>query len=269
MDVVEPFVADGEAAIAMQPGERPLDDPARPTEPTAVRPETARQDRRDAAGAQGLAVPGRVVAAIALDAGHATAGTAGPTAQRRDRIDERDQHVDVGAVGRRQDRDERNALRFREEVVLGTRLAAIGWVRSSFFPPRNARSDELSTMARARSSWPRRRSSASSTSWTRRHTPACCHACSRRQQMVPEPQPISRGNRFHGRPVRSTNRMPVNTARSGWGFRPAYCRCRSGRGGSNGSTRSHRASSIENVAIGAALRYGNPTVPKRRLEYKD
>jgi hypothetical protein len=66
---------------------------------------------------------------------------------------------------------------------------------------------------------------------------------------VPEPQPISRGNRFHGSPVRRTNKMPVSTARSGWGFRPAYCRCRSGRFGSNGSMRSQSASSIENVAI--------------------
>ena len=43
----------------------------------------------------------------------------------------------------------------------------------------------------------------------------------RRRQVLPEPQPISSGSMCHGRPLRKTNRMPVSTARSGWGFRPA------------------------------------------------
>ncbi len=60
------------------------------------------------------------------------------------------------AVGRRQQGDQRDAARLRENVMFRPALTAIGWVRSSFFPPRSARSEALSTRARARSSWPRR-----------------------------------------------------------------------------------------------------------------
>jgi hypothetical protein len=172
------------------------------------------------------------------------------------------------SMRRRQDRDERDAVRVRDEMVLATRLAAIGWVRSSFFPPRNARRDALSTIACATSSCPRRRSSASNTACKRFQTPARCHRTSRRQQVVPDPHPISCGNMFHGSPLRSTNRMPVITARSGMGARPAYRRLRGLCFGNNGSINVHSSSSMENVAMRDRLRLGHATVPKLGKKYK-
>lgn len=54
---------------------------------------------------------------------------------------------------------------------------------------------------------------------------------SSREQVVSEPQPISRGSMLQGMPLRSTNRIPVTTARSGMRGRPARCpRPRRGRG---------------------------------------
>jgi hypothetical protein len=158
------------------------------------------------------------------------------------------------SVRRRQDRGERDASRIRDEVVFATRLAAIGWVRSSFFPPRNARSDALSTIARSISSWPRRRNSANNTACNRFHTPARCHRTKRRQHVVPDPHPISLGSMFQGNPLRRTKRMPVNTARSDSGLRPAYRRLRGLRFGSNGSINAQRSSSTENVAMSDRLR---------------
>jgi hypothetical protein len=69
-------------------------------------------------------------------------------------------------------------------------------------------------MAREKSilSAPRRR--ASNTSCNRSHTPAACQSRRRRQQVMPEPHPISLGRLSHGIPVVSTNRIPVNTGRA-------------------------------------------------------
>ena len=148
------------------------------------------------------------------------------------------------------------------------RLTAIGWVRSSFFPPRSARTEALSTMARARSSWPCARNSASSAAWRRRHTPACCQRTSRRQHVLPDPQPISFGSICHGIPVRSTNRIPVNAARSGTRGRPIFLKRRRGGFGNNGSIRVHKASSIRRFDMRDRLTFGHATVPIRRQQYK-
>jgi hypothetical protein len=72
--------------------------------------------------------------------------------------------------------------------------------------------------------------------------------------VTPEPQPSCGGSIRHGIPLRSTKRMPVRTARSGIGFRPAYWRRRERRFGSNGSSRFHSASSMIRSAMPDRLR---------------
>ena len=244
MDVVATFVTDREAAKAMEPGVCPFDYPPEDAETAAMRRASSRQDGDDALGTEAIAVRLRVVPTIALDhARFAPRATASP-AHGRERGDERGELRDVIDVGGRYLRDERDAVRVGDEVVLGTRLAAIGWVRSSFFPPRTARTDALSTTVQRWSSRPRRRSSASSVSCNRCHTPVRCHRTSRRQQVLPEPQPIWRGSICHGIPDRSTNKMPVRIARSGIGVRPCRCPRRRRRGGINGASRTQIASSI-------------------------
>lgn len=79
------------------------------------------------------------------------------------------------------------------------------------------------------------RSFASSTSCSRSQTPAACQSRRRRQQLMPLPQPISRGSRSQRRPVCRMNRMPVSTARSSSGLRPGYRERRGLGGGNNGS----------------------------------
>lgn len=262
------FVSHGEAAISMQPSQGPLHHPARPAQAAAVRRAALGQQRANPPTTEFVPVPLGIVAPIALHDPRPAPRRARTPAEGRNRVDQRQQLRDVMPVRRCQDRDERDAARVCDHVVLATGLAAIGGVRSSFFPPRNARREALSTIARATSSWPRRRNSASNTICRRFQTPARCQRTSRRQQVVPDPQPISCGSMFHGSPLRSTNRMPVKTARSGIGARPAYRRLRGFRFGNNGSIRVHRSSSMENVAMRDRLRLGHATVPNLDQKYK-
>ena len=249
MDMGISFVSNFQAPEGVEPSNRALHDPARFAESTAVRRADLGKHGRDAALAQALSVWLGTVAPVALDNLRLAQRAAVLSANGRNRLDQRIELRDVVAVRAAQDDRERDALGVDDEVMLAAELAPVRWVRASFFPASMARTEELSTMARAMSSWPRRRNSASSVSWMRCQTPASCHATSRRQQAVPEPQPISCGSRFQAMPERRTNTMPVSTARSGVGLRPAYRRLRGARAGSNGSMSDHSSSSISSLGI--------------------
>ena len=264
MDTRIAFVADRETAIAMQPGERAFDDPAGRAEPAARRRAPTREDGDDAAGPQPVAMGLRIVAAIPLQRAWPAARPTAPTPDRRQRRHERIELRNVVDVRGGQLRDERDPVGFRDEVVLGTRLAAIGWVRSRFFPPRSARSDALSTTAHRRSHRPRRRNSASSTSCKRCHTPARCQRTSRRQQVLPEPQPISFGNICQGSPARNTKRMPVSAARSWIRGRPAARPVRRRCLGSRGAIRAHRRSSISGWDMADRTKRSDPVQEPRQ-----
>ena len=262
------FVPDVEAPKPMQPGQGAFHNPAGASQAAAVRPPTFRQLAGDPAARELLAMRLGIVASIPLDEAGLPRGATRATAERWNRIDQRQQLGYVVPVRRREPRNNRNPVRVGENMMFRPGLAAIGRVRSRFFPPRSARSDALSTTARARSSWPRRRNSASNTRWRRFHTPARCQRTSRRQQVEPAPQPICGGSMFQGIPLRSTNRIPVSTARSGIGLRPAYWRSRRRRFGKSGSIRIHKSSSIRALGMCDRLATGHATVPSLRSRYK-
>jgi len=95
--------------------------------------------------------------------------------------------------------------------------------------------------ARDQSNCPAACSSASNSSCSRDHTPAVFHSSSRRQHVIPEPNPSSWGRNSHWIPVCSTNKIPHNTCRSGNRLRPGL-RNRRGLTGNNGSMRCHNSS---------------------------
>ncbi len=242
MDAVVAFIANGEATKPVEPGERALDDPAEHAKAAAVGRAATAEDRNNAVGGEAITMWLRIVATVALQ-------DVGPSANGGQ---VRDQGVDVGDVVDVRGRDmrhQRHPARIGHDVVFGPRLAAIGWVRSSFFPPRIARTDPLSTTVQRWSSRPRRRSSARRVSCKRCQTPARSHSTKRRQHVLPEPHPISHGNICHGNPPRSTNRMPVSAARSETRGRPPRRRARRRGFGSNGSRRAHSASSKRGCAM--------------------
>ncbi len=268
MNARSSFVTHVKSTEAVQPRQGALHDPSRAPETAAVRLTPFGELGGNAAPLQLISMRLRVVSAIALHQCRFAQRPTRPAAERRNRVGQRQQLRHVVPVRRREARDDRNPVRVGKNMMFRPGLTAIGRVRSSFFPPRSARREALSTTARARSSWPRRRNSVSKTRWSRFQTPARCHRTSRRQHVLPDPQPISFGNIFQGMPLRRTNRIPVSTARSEIGFRPACCRLRGRRFGSSGSIRSHKSSSTRAWLMPDRLAAGQATVPTPLSEYK-
>ena len=81
----------------------------------------------------------------------------------------------------------------------------------------------------------------------RSHTPPRCQSRTRRQHVIPDPQPSSCGSICQGMPLRRTNKMPMRHARSETRGRPPFGR--RGGVGKNGSTRSHNGSGSSAAAI--------------------
>jgi hypothetical protein len=112
-----------------------------------------------------------------------------------------------------------------------------------------AGTEALSIQARLQSMAPARPKRSNRTRCSLSQTPAACQSRSRRQHVIPDPQPISCGNISQGMPLFSTNRMPVSAARCGNGGRPPFGLGRSG--GSTGSMTAHNSSGIRGLAMPA------------------
>jgi len=244
------FIADSESAKPMQPCDGSFDDPAGFSQAAAVFGSASRNLRLDASGLERRSMGIRIIAAIGLDEVRFALRTPRFACNRGNRLDQRQQLGDVVAVGLGQNDRERNAFRVGEDVVLRAGTTAIGWVRSRFFPAPRARIEELSATTREKSIRSAPRSFDSSTWCSRSQTLARCHASRRRQQVLPEPQPISLGSICHGIPERSTNTIPVSAARLETPCeRPGFfLRRRLGRGRS-GSIMFHNSSSISGLDI--------------------
>jgi hypothetical protein len=250
MDVGAAFIANHEAAELIEPGKTSFDDPAMAPKFGSALDIAACDARADAAPAQRAPVDRIVVALVGVDFARALARSSAWTTDCRDAVDERDQPCAVVDVGGREVNDERDALSIHGKMPLRAGLAAIGRVRASVVAPFLAGTLALSTAARSQSiasAAPRRSSIAW---WMRAHTPACCHACSLRQQVMPQQRATSYGRYSHGMPVCRTNRMPRNASRGGTGGRPPFGRGRAG--GMSGSINAHKSSGRSCRAMPAA-----------------
>lgn len=135
---------------------------------------------------------------------------------------------------------QRNPVRIGDQVPLGARFAAIRGVGADRLAPLCVGSFALSRRARSHAmhpAWPRR---SSRVCCNRSQTPAACQSRSRRQQVTPDPQPISCGSSSHASPALRTKMIPVKQARSGTRGRPPFGF--GGSGGSRGATSAQRSS---------------------------
>jgi hypothetical protein len=248
VDVVAFFVAQAEAAILKQPTEDPFDDATMDAQPTAMFRVSLGDERLNAPLSQRHAdfLLG-VVSAIGEGFVGTLATASSRAFDRRDGIDQRDRLFGIMDVRAGVRDRQRRPLAVAHNMPLRAIFAAIGGIRSGVRPPKTARTEQLSIATCDQSISSTKPSSSSSTRQIFSHTPATCQSRSRRQQVIPEPQPSSWGRYSHGQPVRRTNKMPISTWRFGTRGRPPFGL--EGSDGSKGSINSHNDSDSNGLAM--------------------
>ena len=240
MDIGAAFVADGKPAEAIEPGLGSLDHPAMAAEFFAA-VDTAPCDAVDDAASSASGAAGScVIGFVGMQLGGPEARPATPALDGGNGVEGAFQPSAVVVVGRADQADQRSASSVDHNMALRARFAAIRRVRAAFASPFFAGTEDVSSAARLQSICSARPSRSRRARCRRSHTPIACQSRSRRQHVMPEPQPISWGSISQGMPERSTNKMPVNAARLPTGGRPPL-----GLGfsaGNNGSTIAHNSS---------------------------
>jgi site-specific DNA recombinase len=217
-----------------------FDHPAIAAQPLAALDPAPRNAGHDVAVPTILPTVRGIIALVRVQLVGPPAGASQGPLDRRDGVQHRRQRARVGAVGRAQAERERDPLPVDQQMLLAARLAAIRRIRAGNFAPLFAGTSRLSRQARDQSIWSAMPSWSSRTRCNCSQTPASVQSRRRRQQVTPQPQPISRGSSSHGMPLCSTNRIPVRAARSGTRGRPPLGL--GGSGGSSGAITSHSSS---------------------------
>ena len=265
MHLCKSFVAHSKTMEIMEPSMSTFDYPSIFSKATAMLGAALCKKGFDAPITQFLPVCFGVVCTIGVDGPRLFQRAPVDTTDGWNRVNERQQLGEVMTMCAGQDDRERHPICVGSNMVLRAWSRTIYGVRPSFWPAPIARTEDESTITREKSIWPAARNSPSSSSCNRSHTPASRQSRNRRQQVTPEPQPISAGRSRQRSPVRNTNKMPLNAARSGTGLRPGYFSRRGFGCGSKGSIRSHNSSSMIGLSISltSSLRrprliYGHP-----------
>ncbi len=250
MQIGAPLIADGEPAEAIEPGQRALHHPAMPAKPL-TRLDTAPGNARDKAPLPAGGATARVIVALVgvqlVRAPTGTATSAARLPERRDRVQRRFHEPRVVDVGRREPHGEGDASGVDHTMALRARFAAVRRIRPDVFAPLLAATLAESSQARDQSSLSASAKRCSSVWCRRSHTPACCQSRSRRQQVIPLPQPSSWGKSSQPMPLFRTNRMPVKAARSLMRGRPPLGL--GDAGGSSGATTAHSSSLTRGLLI--------------------
>jgi hypothetical protein len=239
VDVGPALVADREASKPMEPRERPLDHPTVPAKPLARLHPTPCDARGDPAVSAGTSAARKIVALVGIQLGRALPRRPASAMNGPHGVEQLLELLGVVLVRWAELDREGKPPRVYQHMVLRARFAAIRRM-AGLVAPFFAGTLDASSAARDQSMAAAACSSSSRTWCSARHTPASFQSRSRRQQVMPLPQPISWGSISHGMPLRRTKRMPVRAARSGTGGRPPFGVRR--RFGSSGAIRAHNLS---------------------------
>ena len=241
MDIGPSLIADGQPAVPVEPGQGALHHPAMAAQPLAGVDAFAGDAHPDVALGKRPATARDVVGLVGMQLVRALAAPAVGLLDRRDGIEQLLEDDRVVAVGRRSGAWPAGGRRGRSQCGVSCPVCRDpwGWDRPRRPPfgrdagavQRGPAPVDLAGFAEAIE---QERDGA------RSQTPASCQSRSRRQQVIPEPQPISWGSISQGMPVFSTKMMPVKAARSGTRGRPPLGL--GGSGGSSGATRAHSSS---------------------------
>jgi hypothetical protein len=140
-----------------------------------------------------------------------------------------------------------NATPVTDQMALAAPFSSIGRIRPSLQPPKRLAPSNYQQPHGTSRFGHHEKANAATRSESGPQFPACCRSRKRRQQVMPEPQPICAGSIRQGMPLRSTNRIPVRQARSDTRGRPP---CGFGiEAGRSGRIKLHRASGTSAAAI--------------------
>jgi hypothetical protein len=254
MNIVAFLISNTETSILVQPREGTFYYPTVDTQSASVFSPSFGQQGDNSSVAKFSAMWLRVIAPITKKAIGMLTRPANLACDGRDTVNQRQKLCDVVPVGTGQYHRKRNTVGICYQMMFRASFTPIRGIWACFRPPKTARTDAESTTARQKSIWSTRRNLLNSTRWILSHTPAFCHSCNRRQQVIPQPQPISCGRSSQPMPVLSTNNMPVRAWRFDTGFRPGYRNLRF-FSGINGFMISHNSSLTIGFAMSSILTF--------------
>jgi len=214
MNIITTFITNSQSAKLVQPGKCTLDHPAEDSQPTAMCRSAFCQNRIYTEFMQYISMGLTVIGSITLNTIRSLTRMTHLACDWRNRLNQRQKLSYIVAVGSCDFHCERDAIGIGDNVMFRPQFPSIRCIRARFRPPKTARTEAESTTAREKSilSFSRR--------WLSRmrcilsQIPAFCHSCRRRQQVIPEPQPISFGRYCQGIPVLSTKMIPARALRS-------------------------------------------------------
>lgn len=248
MDVGPFFITNAESPELVKPADGSFHDPANAAQAGVFVGSPMWNARLDAFDSQKQSFHRRIVSLVRPQAAWKTTRLSASSRDGRNGLDQRLQLGHVVSVGRGDGGRQRNTLRIGDDMVLRAVFPAIRGAGPGVVPPKTARMELLSTMARERSIRSIRRNSDKSRWWIFSQVPLACHSCKRRQQVIPEPHSISCGKSCHGMPVLSTNTIPAKARRFSTGGRPPLRE--GGWFGTYSETGFHNSSLTNFLAIG-------------------
>jgi len=222
MNIRTPLITNSQPAKLMQPGKGTLNYPTSLTQATAISSSSFGQQCFDIQKSQGKPMCLRIIAAITLNNVGSFSRSPSFACYWWNCIDQRKKLGNIITISTSNCSGKRHSVSVGNYMVLTAVFASVCGVWAGFLPPKTARTDDESTTAREKSILPAFRNLLSKVWCILSQTPAFCQSRSLRQQVIPEPQPISFGRCSQPVPVLSTNSIPVNAARSDIGFLPGY-----------------------------------------------
>lgn len=246
------FITNSKSSVLVQPRNGSLNNPTVYSQTTAVFGSTLCQNRFNTFLTKFPAMWFRIITSISKNTvGFATRVT-DFTSYQRNTVNQRQQLRNIMTIGSSQFNSQRKPIAVSNQMMFRAFFTAIRGVWAGFCPPKTARTEDESTMAREKSIWSAWRNLFSRLWCILSHTPAFCQSRNLLQQVIPHPHPISFGKSSHPTPVLSTNRIPVRASLSEIGFRPGYLN-RLFFFGSIGSMISHNLSSSIGFAMSNLL----------------
>ena len=205
-------ISQDETPLSIEPRESSFDHPAVASQSFFRLNATASDTVLDAARSTGVSTLSEVVALVGMGLDRTVARpTRAAVSQGRNCFEHLLEQLTVVDVRLGQADGEWNALGVDHNMTFAARTALVRRVRAGDVAPLFAATVELSMATRSQSISSAHANCCKRTAGSRRQIPRLVHVRNRRQHVDPLPHPISKGRSCHGRPVRSTNRMPVNT----------------------------------------------------------